>query len=221
MNDEALTIVSYYTLRRVVGLLGVVLPVVVAVWGWFLNGHQIESSISSYYALRTRDVFVGILFTLAWFLLTYHGNDWRDDTLGNIGCGFALGVALFPNNGTRLEQVLHYLSAVGLFTVFALFSLWLFRLSHVDKGVPIPMTRRKRMRNQVYLVCGCVIVAAMIAIGVYCAWLRQTGLEQLRPVFWLETVALWAFGFSWIVKGEAVLKDLQGEDEPALGARAG
>jgi hypothetical protein len=27
------------------------------------------------------------------------------------------------------------------------------------------------------------------------------------PVFWLETVALWAFGVSWFVKGETVFTD--------------
>lgn len=29
----------------------------------------------------------------------------------------------------------------------------------------------------------------------------------MKPVFWLETVALLAFGTSWLVKGELVLKD--------------
>jgi hypothetical protein len=65
-------LVSYRTLRRVVGLLGVTLPIVLALWGFVLTGRiQLQSSISDYYLLRTRDVFVGVLFTIGWFLFTY------------------------------------------------------------------------------------------------------------------------------------------------------
>ena len=31
--------------------------------------------------------------------------------------------------------------------------------------------------------------------------------KKLAPVFWLESVAIFAFGFSWFTKGEAILKD--------------
>jgi hypothetical protein len=29
----------------------------------------------------------------------------------------------------------------------------------------------------------------------------------MKPVFWLEAFALWAFGVSWFVKGETLWKD--------------
>jgi len=32
----------------------------------------------------------------------------------------------------------------------------------------------------------------------------QASIADLNPVFWLETVALIAFGFSWFVKGRAL-----------------
>ena len=32
-------------------------------------------------------------------------------------------------------------------------------------------------------------------------------LLKLNPVFWLESLAIVAFGVSWFVKGEAILKD--------------
>ena len=31
--------------------------------------------------------------------------------------------------------------------------------------------------------------------------------EQLAPRFWLEAIAIEAFGVSWLTKGEAILKD--------------
>ncbi len=32
-------------------------------------------------------------------------------------------------------------------------------------------------------------------------------LEDLRPVLWLESLALWAFGIAWFVKGRTLWKD--------------
>ena len=194
--------VSYLTLRRVVGVLGVSLPVVVALWGFDLcHCFRLEPSISYYYGLRTRDGFVGILFTIGWFLFAYRGYDRRDDIAGNLACLFALGVALFPNSGTPLERTVHFGSALCLFLVLAYFALYLFTKSG---GAPTP---QKRVRNRVYVACGVTMLACIALLAVYFAFLQDTGLGALDPVFWLESVALWAFGASWFVKGETLWKD--------------
>jgi hypothetical protein len=31
--------------------------------------------------------------------------------------------------------------------------------------------------------------------------------KRLRPVFWLESLAIVAFGVSWLTKGQAILRD--------------
>lgn len=36
---------------------------------------------------------------------------------------------------------------------------------------------------------------------------KTSSIKELNPVFWLETIALFSFGISWIVKGESFLKD--------------
>ena len=36
---------------------------------------------------------------------------------------------------------------------------------------------------------------------------RGGRVEQLAPRFWLEAIAIVAFGVSWLTKGEAILKD--------------
>jgi hypothetical protein len=38
----------------------------------------------------------------------------------------------------------------------------------------------------------------------------KTQLDKFKPVFWMETLALWAFGISWLVKGQLLLKDKPG-----------
>jgi len=87
-------------LRRVVGVLGVARPAVPVLWGFALcRCAEVQLSISDYYDLRTRDVFVGTLFAIGWFLFAYRGYDRTDDVPGNLAGLFALGVALFPQSG--------------------------------------------------------------------------------------------------------------------------
>ncbi len=35
--------------------------------------------------------------------------------------------------------------------------------------------------------------------------------ESFNPIFWLEAIALWAFGISWLTKGETILIDLKND----------
>jgi hypothetical protein len=195
-------IVSYRTLRRVVGVLGVSLPIVLAVWGFALLGEiRLEPSISDYYLLRTRDAFVGVLFTIGWFLFTYRGYDWRDNTAGNLAGVFALGVGLFPNGGSRGERIVHVVSAMALFLVLAYFSFFLFTLS---AGSPTP---QKIVRNRIYRACGVAIVVCVALAAADYLFLSVSSLRAVSPMFWLESGALWAFGVSWFVKGETLFKD--------------
>jgi hypothetical protein len=61
----------------VVGFLGILLPIVLALWGFAILGQaDLLDSISDYYSLRTRDVFVGSLFAIGWFLFAYKGPVW-------------------------------------------------------------------------------------------------------------------------------------------------
>ena len=195
-------LVSYLTLRRVVGTLGMGLPVVLALLGFGLCGcAEIRPSISDYYDGRTRDVLVGVLFTIAWFLFTYRGYDREDDVAGNLACVLALCVALFPSTGAAWERTVHFIAAAGLFAVLAYFSLFLFTRTGGD---PTPM---KLVRNRIYVTCGLIIVGCIGLAGVCAAFPDDAALSAWRPVFWLESLALWAFGTSWAIKGEAVLAD--------------
>jgi len=202
-QDERALLVSYLTLRRVLGLLGFLLPIVLLVEGFVLDG-RMQSSISAYYDLeRPRDVLVGTLFTIGFFLLTYRGYEREDDIAGKIAFVFALGVALFPYNGPGFVGVVHHVSAAGLFLVLAYYSLFLFTRS---AG---PKTPEKRKRNRVYRICGATIVASLAVIALHSIYARVTGAaaSEWRGLFWLESAALWAFGVSWFVKGETLWRD--------------
>jgi hypothetical protein len=195
-------LVSYATLRRVVGLLGVALPIVVAIVGFVVH-HQwwwFEPTISNYYEIDSaRNAFVGILFTIAWFLFTYRGFDWRDRATGIFACIFALGVAVVPCTIPAIAKY-HYLAAAGLFTSLTVFAL-LFRQS---RGL---MTPEKRTRNAIYLACAIVMMICIASLGVFGESLDGTLWAGIPAFYALETLALWAFGVSWFIKGETLFKD--------------
>ena len=198
-------LVSYLTLRRVVGILGVLLPVLLAL-GCLVFGScaELRNSISDYYGTEMRDVFVGILFAIGWFLFSYRGYDRKDDIAGTLACLFALGVALFPaTSESKAIRTAHFLSAAALFLVLSCFSLYLFRKTKPG----VPPTPQKVWRNRIYMACGVIMLACIASVAVYLRFLQDTSVAAIKPVFWLESLALWAFGWSWFVKGETLLRD--------------
>ena len=201
---------SYLSLRRVIGILGFTLPFLLALGGWAIFDTGLQRSMSAYYHTGMGDVFVGILFALGFFLLSYKGYERRDDLVGDLGFVFALGVALFPttptgtHGGTDLIGYIHLACAGLFFGTLIYFALFLFTKSAPDQ----PVTRKKRHRNLVYRTCGYAMLLCILLIGVYnIADGDESSLARINPVFWLEAIAVAAFGISWLIKGEAILKD--------------
>ncbi len=194
--------VSPLTLRCTIGALGMALPVLLAVWGFALLGSwHLQDTISDYYALRTRDLFVGVLLAFAVLFFAYRGYERKDDIAGDVAAFFAVCVAFFPCTGAAYEKVVHYVAAAGFFLTLAYFAHCLFTKSAET------VTRRKLLRNKVYKTCGRLILVFIALILVYQILLRNTPVASIKPVLLLETLALWAFGISWFVKGEMILKD--------------
>jgi Ca2+/Na+ antiporter len=168
----------------------------------------VEFSISDYYDNGVSgDLLVGVLFVLGFFLLSYKGYEPIDNKVSNLSCLFALGVALFPTTSkVSLIHNLHFVFAFLLFATFIFFSIYLFRKK--DKNNPQPITPIKALRNKVYLTCGIIMIVCIIVIALASFGLLGDASEKYNLVFWFETIALVAFGFSWITKGgELVFKD--------------
>lgn len=224
-NDPRL--ISYLYLRKAVGFLGLALPIVL-VLGSVLVGNcdEIQSSISDYYHTLMRDVFVGILCAIALFLFSYKGyvDDKRDNIAGTLASFFALGIAFFPtapdkplspcdSPSCNIPAVitnpfisnLHFIFATSFFLVLTYFSLVLFTKTKNKRT----QTKQKKERNSIYRICGFVMLTCIILIAIYFFLLEEKypNLAKYDPVFWLETIALWAFATSWLIKGELLLKD--------------
>ena len=194
-------VISYLSLRKAVGILGVAFPIIMAVGYWIAGGEGIRASISSYYHTGMRDLFVGVLCAVALFLFSYTGYERKDNITGDLAAIFALGVAFFPTS-PGLVGTIHLISAVLFFLLLAFYSLFLF-----TKGDPNP-TKQKKKRNRLYRVCGYVILGAILIMLLYSIFPGfYDAIRDLKPTFWFETIALWAFGVSWLTKGAVLFRD--------------
>ena len=222
INPERSLIISYLSMRRLIGGLGILLPLIVVMGGVLFGRTELQGSISGYYYTNMRDCFVGILSGVAFFLLSYKGYERVDDVVANLGGVFALGMIIFPTSmfsgqpvkvGVFLltddvSELLHVSFGGLFFLALSFISLFLF-----TRHSPGLIGKEKRRRNFIFRACGIVMLLAITCIAIYTAFLRSTFLTAYYPVLILECVALFAFGISWIVKGNTLFKDQKYVDQ--------
>ncbi len=200
------TIISYMTLRKVVGLLGICIVPVLVLGSLLLDQPpQIQVSVSAYYYTSMRNPLEGILCGISMFLLSYSGYTKLDSIISKLAGLFALGIAFFPTSETDdksdIISTLHYISAGIFFALLSYMSIWLFTKSAGFK------TEEKKKRNRVYRVCGAIMAISVVGIPIDAIQAVHEKIAYLKPTLILETMALVTFGISWLVKGEFTLKD--------------
>jgi hypothetical protein len=208
-SDEANYVLSYKGLRKAIGIIGIALPIGLLVGKPLVDGGGMLGSISAYYYSGMRNYFVGIMCALAVFFFSYRYAP-RDNFLSTLTSLFALGVAFFLTapRGTDITWTawLHFACAVLFFLTLAYFAYFIFTLPPLPKEKLEP---RKRLRNKVYRICGITIVVSLALSPILDRVLSNAVRAQIHPLFWLESIAVWAFSFSWLVKGDFIpwLKD--------------
>ncbi|MCU0680475.1 MAG: DUF998 domain-containing protein [Planctomycetes bacterium] len=210
-------IISYLHLRKMIGILGISLPISVII-GALLYGNinGTLGSISEYYYSNMREIFVGTLWAMSAFLLSYQGYDRQDVIICRI-CGLsALGVSLFPTsletstlpeclsltNTPELSNMIHLSCAGVLFLSFSYMSLFLFCKTNKET-----MTPQKIKRNIIYRITGIIIIVCIVLIFLYEIFFFNSSFKKAHPVLIMEIIMLWAFGLSWLTKGKAIIKD--------------
>jgi hypothetical protein len=215
---------SQLALRQGLGVMGIALPAVLLMVSALSPTIALQRSISAYYYVpHLRDLLVGVLWAIGAFLVFYRGyrnvpkafqsmptwlgrhmTDSKLTTLAGIG---ALATATLPTceiadlcTGNLIAD-LHLASAVTFLGTLAVLSIWSFTESNTD---PKDWDAAKRWSNLVYIICGWTILAALAAAGLVIGLRLERLGPFTQPVFWLETIAIWAFGISWLVKGEAI-----------------
>lgn len=191
---------SYLRVRNYLGFLGCLLPVLSIAGALFSPNTSYPdwwTSISGTY--YSSPVLIAVLSGVSFFLIIYRGyNGWDTlvNTLAGI-CGF--GVVCFPSDvswvdlSTRVgffwlpvsvTRWVHYISAGVLFLLLAINSICLFSKSTDEK------------KNRIYRICGWIIVAALVFTGFNAFFLHVNWTVMVT-----ETIMLFAFGISWLVKG--------------------
>jgi hypothetical protein len=225
-NTGDIALKKQNTLRKIVGALGILLPLLVYLFLQFTNGFDpILPSISHYYFTRAASLFEIIVSLLAVFLLVYKGEELIDYILSSIAGFSALLMLLFPtsnlrgyNHTIRYDSVavtffgqssfrpeFHYICASLFLLSLAVMALFVFTKSSHS---PSQRTPNKRNRNRVYRTCGVVMLAAMcVAFLGFLDIIPATIYDGNNLTFWMETLSVEAFGVGWMVKGELILTD--------------
>ncbi|MFK8007131.1 MAG: hypothetical protein AB8H03_12190 [Saprospiraceae bacterium] len=219
-------LISYLTLRKFLGILGILLPILLILGGTiFGKCDAIQLSISDYFHTPMRDYFVATISSMAFFLFTYKGYDKKDNLLCNIAGIAALLIAFCPTYADPLTNCMNesmlanQSSLIGKIHLFAAatFFILIMQISMFQFTKGSSKTPEKKMRNQIYRACGITIFISLLIIALYFLYLEKEYpfLTKYKPVFWLETIALFAFGISWLIKGDTLFRDSSGSNVAA------
>ena len=206
------TNLSYFTLRKIIGWSGLLLPWVVWLLAW-----SYEPSVSDYYYTQAGVLFTSVITLVGVFLISYRGYEKKDEKLSDnvitwIGGILILIVAAVPTPYRGLLDAcptpichqcdiwgaFHFGSASLFFIVMGYLSIY-----HFTRGTA-PFSKDKLLRNKIYKSCG---IGMWVVLGL--AAILKYGFHVddyfVHLIFWVEVILLALFGSSWLVKGKALV----------------
>lgn len=179
-------------LRTLIGWLGMLLPWIVVL----LIGY-VPQSISATWYTNACTVFMIILGSASFLLISYKGYERIDDILLTCSGIAGMGICLFPCSvssvsgkvGTflidsQISNEIHFICAIIFFGLLSYNSLFLFTKGSGE------LAKKKKARNIIFRVCGVGMIASFLIV-----------LLPIPSRVWLmETVALFFFGISFLTK---------------------
>ena len=163
-------------------------------------------------------VFSATICVMGIFLITYKGYDKKDNLISTLAGVGAIGLGLFPaaiistdptpihtaSVGFIENNLIHLSFAFLFFASLAYMSYFQF----TKTGHQNQVTKEKRKRNFIYKACALV----MVLVGITLLMITMNDFlsdlfSPYKPIFFGEVIAIWAFGVSWAIKGQAMLKD--------------
>jgi hypothetical protein len=221
-DPRVLYVRSYLLIRKLVGIIGIALPLVlIAGEAFFLRGPvEVRGSLSAYYHTDMRDVFVGALSVIGFLLLTYMAGQRNtfDFWLSCVAGAAVLGVTFLPTQRPGLseddprcgvtpeptgcspvqqawgETLVSVLHFVAAFVFIVALAAICFLFAHRAR-----VFDRNLAVARFTAGCGWAIVAALAWIGPGMVVDLQIG--PLTALYVGEVVSVWAFGAAWLVKG--------------------
>lgn len=190
---------SRYPVKKLIGITAISLPLILYGGGKLLFSTPLQPTFSLYYFTPMRDIFVGLLCILGVLLYLDHYKtsqaQWCSVSAGIL----AFAIALLPTsthpNTVSVVNLLHSVSAVVFFSLLAFIALSDF-------------SREATQKRKVYQYCGYTILAMIVAfIALRLATKIIPTNPQTTAVFYLQTIATWAFGYAWLVRANEDLNN--------------
>lgn len=224
-QDDDIWLTDTQTLRRLIGVLGIALPILLFAFLWITAEHTSAlESISHYYYTRANPIFIIVVSIMAIFLMVYKGREPIDFYVSFVAGVFAILLLLFPTDNIAISCCdadaaysvtyiqdniwrvrFHYIAAAIFLLALNYMSFFIFTRSNKPKA---ERTKEKKQRNTIYKVTGIIMFCALLVI--------MLGLLKVIPedvyyenhiTFWMETIAIECFGIAWLVKGETIFTD--------------
>ncbi len=222
-GEESLINPTHLTLRTNLGVIGISLPIMLIA----LNKFTILPSLSHYYYSESNVLFIGLLFAFGLYLFSYHGykmdktkKDFIDDNwITNVAGILIIAVAFIPTSAdndligkyhlfhaprghnNNIFSTIHLCCAAGFFLIMAYLSYFRFTRSdnqHESQKDAII----KKKRNKLYRISAVIVVLSLIFIFVFEFLCNKPFSDYIVIIG--ETVALFAFGLSWLVKSKSL-----------------
>jgi hypothetical protein len=198
---------SYFNLRTGIALLALLLPLVLLIWGYAVEGY-LRDSMSNYYfdvdGKSMRDWFVGALWAIGVFLILYKG--WQREERGwlnenrilNYAGLCAIGVAMFPMQSKPNSVSIHGTCAVLLFLLMAYVCIFLAG----DTLDELKDEKQKHWYLTTYRILGALMILvpiiALVIAFIFSCLEQYTSLKQYT--FFVEWTGVWVFASYWLVK---------------------
>lgn len=215
LNNFSLT---KYQHRKIIGYLGLTLPLILVVSASVFGCHQIQASISDYYHTIARDLYIGIIVLIAFFFYTYRG--YKGDQIAfKIAAITVLLVAYFPtiidyeagenclefintNRSFSFSRHIHNASAIIFFSTLAYICLFLF----TNPKYTASKFKEVKVRCTIIKICGFIILfIVLVIILLFIFKLHEIEkVKEFHLVFYLEVTALTSFSVAWLVKGRFI-----------------
>ena len=205
-------------MRIMIGILGILLPWLVALITWSLP----QSISITYYSVCAVGTFMVVLGSAGILLVNYKGYEKIDDIMATIAGIAGICVCLFPmvydpdpslrvgmfNLPSNISHIIHCGTAFVFFGILSFMSFFLFTKTSGE------ITKQKKIKNIIYRVCGIGM------IGSFSLFLLNLipGVDIPFLTWLVEAIALFFFGTSWIVKSDAFpfLQDSKKDAESSM-----
>lgn len=202
--------------RRILGSLCIALVPAVLLFGLFgssTNPSDWYFSVSATFYANSNIFMIGLIFSTSVFFFSYKGYDWKDRLCSIIQAISLLGIILFPvynytqpevcgifNLPSNISHILHCITSGIFFAAIGFNLIFLFTITGNE------ITEKKKLRNNIYRICGILIVISAIIIPINSTSLFDFVPDWFPTTMICEFIMFTSFGFSYIVKSEAISK---------------